>query len=101
LAVLKAIGFPPRRILAAVLGESTLLGLIGGGGGCLGALLVVGQAASGKLNMPYFPTIHVTWVTVGLGVAAGALVGVLAGLPPAGHVALRPVTVTLRDDGGG
>ena len=71
LAVLKAIGFSPRRILAAVLGESTLLGLIGGVVGCLAALLVVGQTAGGRLNMPYFPTIHVTWATVGLGIAAG------------------------------
>jgi putative ABC transport system permease protein len=99
LAVLKAIGFPPRRILAAVLGESTLLGLIGGVIGCLAAVLVVGQTAGGGLSMPYFPTIRVTPATVALGIAAGALVGALAGLPPAGHVARQVVTVTLREEG--
>lgn len=99
LAVLKAIGFPPWRILVAVLTESTLLGLMGGVVGCVAALLAIDPTAGGGLNMPYFPKIQVTPVTVALGIVAGAVVGALAGLPPARRVARQAVAVMLRDEG--
>ena len=100
LAVLKAIGFPPGRLFATVLGESALLGLIGGLLGCVPALIGVGGAAEDSgLSMPYFPVIHVTPATVLLGVAVGVLIGLLSGLGPAWRVARLPVTVTLRDEG--
>jgi putative ABC transport system permease protein len=99
LAVLKAIGFPPWRILATVLGESMLLGLIGGLAGCIAALLAAGSTVGRGLNMPYFPTIQVTPATVALGIGAGVLVGALAGLPPARQVTRQAVTATLRAAG--
>jgi putative ABC transport system permease protein len=98
LAVLKAIGFQPRRIFATVLGESTLLGLIGGVLGCVPAMLSIGSSGNHGLNMPYFPVIYVTPMTVVLGVAVGALIGLVGGVAPAWKVARLPVAVTLRDE---
>ncbi|HVP13619.1 MAG TPA: FtsX-like permease family protein [Phycisphaerae bacterium] len=97
LAVLKAIGYPPRRIFATVLGESALLGFIGGAIGCVPALASMGSAGEG-LSMPYFPVIYVTPATVLLGVAVGALIGLVGGVAPAWKVARLPVSVTLRDE---
>jgi putative ABC transport system permease protein len=99
LAVLKAIGFSPPRLMATVLGESVLLGLIGGVLGCVPALLAAGRSDPQGLSMPYFPIISVAPPTVFLGIGVGVLIGLLAGLVPAGSVARRPVTVTLRDEG--
>jgi putative ABC transport system permease protein len=99
LAVLKAIGYPSRRIFATVLGESALLGLIGGALGCVPALVSIGSSGDRGLGMPFFPVIYVTPATVLLGVAVGIAIGLVGGIAPAWKVARLSVSVTLRDEG--
>lgn len=99
LAVLRAIGYTQGRILTVVLAESTLLGLLGGLIGGLAALTLAGASASDGLSIPYFPAISVSPATALLGLAAGTLAGLLAGVPPARRVTRRPVSRTLRETG--
>jgi len=97
LGVLRAIGFPGRRILATVLGESLLVGVLGGAIGCLPALAVSGRTNELALMMPYFPVLTVSPRTLGVGLAVAVLIGLLAGLPPARAVLRVPVSTTLRE----
>jgi len=96
LAVLRAIGYSQSRLLAATLAESTLLGYLGGLIGVLAAWAVAGGSTTDGLSIPYFPVVSVSPVTALIGLAAGTLAGLLAGFPPARHVARLPVSCTLR-----
>ena len=87
LGVLKAMGFTNLQVLALVLAESCLLGMLGGGLGLgVGWLMVAqGDPTGGLLALFFFPTRD---VLIGLGFACG--LGLLAGLFPAlGAMRLR------------
>ena len=87
LGVLKAMGFPNVQVLALVLAESCLLGMLGGGLGLgIGWLMVAqGDPTGGLLALFFFPTRD---VFIGLGFACG--LGLLAGFFPAiGAMRLR------------
>jgi putative ABC transport system permease protein len=99
LAVLKAMGFSRARILALVVGEAAGLGLLGGVVGCAAALLVFRRSTEAGLSIPFFPVVTVSPALVGLGIAAGAVVGLLAGLLPTRQLARLSVTTMLRDEG--
>ena len=87
LGVLKAMGFTNVQVLALVLAESCLLGLLGGGIGLGAGWLMVAQGdpTGGLLALFFFPTRD---VFIGLGFACG--LGLLAGFFPAlGAMRLR------------
>jgi putative ABC transport system permease protein len=99
IAVLKTLGFPARLVLALVLGESVLIGAIGG---VLGILLgawmigvlphlpIIGDAVRGFPNLYLSPDLAL----LGLGIAL--IIGAAAGLPPAIMAARARVTEILR-----
>ncbi|MBL8114331.1 MAG: ABC transporter permease [Acidobacteria bacterium] len=102
LAVLRALGFPRRAIVALVLGEGLLLGLAGGLLGLglfvllapwLKAVLLATPMAFLAASMRVYPGI----LALGFGVAVG--VGGLAGLVPAIRSARRPIADGLRQVG--
>ena len=81
LAVLKTIGFSNRSVLWLVLGESVLLGVLGGAIGLGFAELLVPVVSAGSGGMIQLPgLLPQTWA-MGLGLAA--LIGVVVGLLPA------------------
>lgn len=96
IAVLKAIGFSRGRILALVLGESFLIGLLGGtlgvGIGCL--FLQVLNGASPQL-FPFAIWEMAGWWLVWL-LAVAAAIGIVAGIVPAVRAAQLSVVRGLR-----
>lgn len=81
IAVLRTIGFTPRRVFGLVLGESLLLALIGGLLGLLGAFafsFALEQALAGRIGAVVFSS----GIAL-IGVALMALLGFLTGLLPA------------------
>jgi putative ABC transport system permease protein len=102
LAVLRALGFPRRAIVALVLGEGLLIGLAGGLLG-LGLFVLLAPWLKAELlatpmaflaaSMRIYPGI----LALGFGVAVG--VGGLAGLVPAIRSARRPIADGLRQVG--
>lgn len=96
LALLRAVGFPRRRIAAAVAGEALLIGLLGGLIGCVAATALSGQPLAAALGVPYFPVVSISPLGVVLGVGVGAAIGLLAALGPVATVARLPVASTLR-----
>ena len=97
LAVLKAIGFSTRAILATIVGESALVGLIGGVLGCLPALLAFGLSAGAGLSMPYFPTLSVSPISVAGGMGAALCIGLAAAVLPARQIARLSAAQALRN----
>jgi putative ABC transport system permease protein len=99
IAVLKTVGFPAGLILALVLGESLLIGAIGG---VLGILLgawaigilpylpIIGDAVRGFPHLSLSPDLAL------IGLAVALLIGAAAGLPPAIMAARARVTEILR-----
>lgn len=84
IAVLKAIGFSKQRVLALVLGESTMIALIGGILGIAGGLGVLHLVSSVPIAAALFPipvlALIGPWLVGLLMVAAG--IGLLSGLVP-------------------
>jgi putative ABC transport system permease protein len=99
IAVLKTVGFPAGLILALVLGESMLIGAIGG---VLGILLgawaigilpylpIIGDAVRGFPHLALAPDLAL------IGLAVAVAIGAAAGLPPAIMAARARVTEILR-----
>jgi putative ABC transport system permease protein len=86
IGVLKTLGFPSRLVMGLILGESALLGALGGGIGILlgwfmirvlPELPMIGDAVRG------FPDLGLSPAIAGVGFTTGLLLGVLAGLAPA------------------
>lgn len=95
LAVLKAVGFSDRAVLALVMAESLLLAAIGGGLGLIGAKLfevAVGDPTHGML--PYF---YLSVPPILTGLALTLAVGAASGILPAvGAMRLRVVDALRR-----
>lgn len=94
LAVLKALGFDERRIVAMVMGESVLVTALGAAFGlALGWLLVSGLYAALARFMPAF---QLTASAMLLGVALAVGLGALAGVWPAAQAMRLRVVDALR-----
>ncbi len=80
LAVLKAVGFTDRGVLALVLAESCLLAMVGGFLGLAAAWMITsrGDPTGGMLQVFYFPTRDLV-----AGIVLVVLLGLVAGLLPA------------------
>lgn len=97
IALMGAIGSTPRQIMAALLIENVVLGLIAGGLGWFvaGFLAPSLQIGIGRALGPQDPS----WSAFGLVVCLAVIVGLLtaATIVPARSAARRPVTDVLRD----
>jgi putative ABC transport system permease protein len=97
--VLRAIGFPPARILGFIVGESLLIAVVGGVLGIAVTSLVINHAVgplmaenmSGAFANFFTPS----WV-FGVAVGAAAVLGLIAGVLPAVLASRLKITDALR-----
>jgi putative ABC transport system permease protein len=97
IGILRAVGWPPRRVMAMVLGEATLLALAAAA--CGTAIAVVGMQGltlSPKVNGFVEP--HVHWSVVLTGTGITVLIGLVGGAYPAFRAARLLPTEALRHD---
>ena len=80
MAVLKVLGFQPRHVLALVLGEAILVGLLAGG---MAAFLSWAGIGNLKLQIAFFGAFIVPWKALVLGPALGVVVSLLGSIGPA------------------
>jgi putative ABC transport system permease protein len=97
IGILRAVGWPPRRVIGMVLGESVLLGLIAGVLGTVGAVgatyaLTRFPQVNGFIEAGVSPAVAVR------GFGLTVLIGILGGLYPAVRAALLLPTEAIRHD---
>ncbi|MCX7011526.1 MAG: FtsX-like permease family protein [Candidatus Sumerlaeota bacterium] len=94
-AILKAIGYPRQTILGLILGESTLIGLLGVG---LGILLAagLGHMDVNAMTMGFLPFFKPPWSVYGMAVAVSAGIGFFSGLFPALQASGMTITEAMR-----
>jgi putative ABC transport system permease protein len=98
-AVLKTIGFTPRKILGLYIGEAVAVALMGG---LLGSLLAAGlvEAVAKAPGMGFlFLGMHVTLLTFLLAILVAAAVGLLSSVIPAYNAAKVSIVEGLRHIG--
>jgi putative ABC transport system permease protein len=94
IAVMRTLGFQQRTIFALVAGEGLMVAFAGGVvGAVLARVLVTGSnlGAGG-----FIPDFHVSTANVGIGIALGALIGLVAGVIPATMAARLKIVDALR-----
>jgi putative ABC transport system permease protein len=100
IGTLRALGFPPFRIVTAFLAESVALALVGGVIGCALALPVHGLS-TGTTNFSSFSEVafkfKITPVLLAGGLLFSAVMGAVGGLLPAIRAARIPVARALRE----
>jgi putative ABC transport system permease protein len=99
IAVMRALGFGAIAVVFSFLVEALLISFVGGALGCL-AVLPLNGYTTGALNWQTFSHLAFAFkITPGLltgGIIFALAMGVVGGLLPAIHAALRPVAATLR-----
>ncbi len=80
MAVLKVLGFQPRHVLALVLGEAVLVGLLAGAMAAFLSWLGIGNL---KLQIAFFGAFIVPWQALVLGPLLGVFVSVFGSIGPA------------------
>lgn len=93
IAVLKAIGFPERLVLALMLTEFTLLAILGGALGVFGAQFIFHVVDMAKVTQGFLQNFHIHAVTIAECLGAAAAVGLIAG----GWPALRSASMSVVD----
>jgi putative ABC transport system permease protein len=97
--VLRAIGFPPARIVGFIIGESLLIAVVGGVLGVAVTSLVINHAVGPLMaeNMSgAFANFFTPGWVFGVALAAAAVLGLVAGTLPALLVTPRKITDALR-----
>ena len=99
IGTLRALGFSRVSILSAFVMESTFLAVVGGALGCLIALPANGMtSAAGGANFAEVAfAFRISTFALGVGIAFGAVMGVVGGLLPAVKAARLPITTALRE----
>jgi putative ABC transport system permease protein len=97
IGILRAVGWPPRRVLRMILGEATLLSLIAAAVGTAGAwvglhLLTLSPKVNGFIEGRLAP------VVIAEGIAITLLIGLLGGMFPAFRAARFLPTEAIRHD---
>lgn len=93
-ATLKALGFPPRFVVALLFGESLLIAVIGGALGLLATFPAVAGIAHALGS--FLPAFHITTLTMGLQIGAALLVGTVAAAWPAWRMSHIDIVSGLR-----
>ena len=93
-ATLKALGFPPRFVVALLFGESLLIAVIGGALGLLATFPAVAGIAHALGS--FLPAFHITPLTMGLQLGAALLVGTVAAAWPAWRMSHIDIVSGLR-----
>jgi putative ABC transport system permease protein len=97
--VLRAIGFPPARILGFIVGESLLIAVVGGVLGIAVTSLVinhaVGPVMAANMSGAFANFFTPSWV-FGVAVGAAAVLGLIAGVLPAVLASRLKITDALR-----
>lgn len=93
-ATLKALGFPPRFVVALLFGESLLIAVIGGALGLLATFPAVAGIAHALGS--FLPAFHITPLTMGLQIGAALLVGTVAAAWPAWRMSHIDIVSGLR-----
>lgn len=83
IAILKALGFGRRKILALLASEAVVITLSGGVVGTLVARLVFTYVNIASLSQNVFQSLEVDWGTIALGLLASTLVGLISASVPA------------------
>jgi putative ABC transport system permease protein len=94
IGLLKALGFPDRRILGLVLCESLAIALVGGLSGLLVGAILIGR---GDPTGGMLPAFYLSPLGIGVGVLCALTLGIVAGLIPAIHAVRLTTGVALRD----
>jgi putative ABC transport system permease protein len=97
--VLRAIGFQPGHVFTFVLGESVLVGLLGGAFGILLAYPLIQMALGGMLEQnfgQFFPYFRIPATTAMIAIGISVALGALAALLPAYRASRLQVTEALR-----
>jgi putative ABC transport system permease protein len=101
IATLRALGFGAAAVVAALMIESLLLALLGGGVGALLSYLAFDNFRAATMNWQSFSQVTFAFaVTPALllqGVIWAALIGLLGGLFPAIRAARQPIASALRE----
>ena len=95
LALLKAIGFQPRHVVALILGEAATLGALGALGGCGGAYAAFGGTGF-SLGIGMLSGLAVRPTTLAYGLCVSVLVSMAASVVPAWRVLGLRVAEGLR-----
>lgn len=98
IAVLKALGFPPRMVLALLLGESTLLAATGGVLGVLGfwgLAHLIFDVWGFRIPMMWFTLVPPRWLVAAMWLSSIAL-GFASGIIPAAGAIRKPIVEGLR-----
>jgi len=98
IGTLRALGWRRRRILVMVLGESTLLGVVGGVIGCLIGAAVIGPL--GQVPALSFLQGRLTWPLVAQGMLTAIVLGAVGGIYPARWASRLLPIEALRYEGG-
>lgn len=101
--ILKTLGFAPSQILGMILGESALIGLVGGTIGCAIAIfLSAGIAHAARHGSPYVQSLRsfaLTPLSVLLTVLAALVISALSAFAPAVSAARTSVVASLKHTG--
>jgi putative ABC transport system permease protein len=99
IAVMRALGFSAFAVVFSFLVEALLISFVGGAIGCL-AVLPLNGFTTGAMNWQTFSHLAFAFkITPGLltgGMIFALMMGLVGGLLPAFHAALRPVAAALR-----
>ncbi|MBZ5497550.1 MAG: FtsX-like permease family protein [Acidobacteriia bacterium] len=96
IGILKALGFKKAHVLSLLIGESTLLAMMGALIGSLGAKALFSRFKISSFTAGFVQRFNVTMGTVALCAAIGLFVGVVAAGVPAWQAARRQVVDALR-----
>jgi len=97
IGILRAVGWPPMRVILMVLGEAVLLSLAAAAGGtAIAAVGLQGLTLAPKVNGFIEPHIH--WSVVLLGMGITVMIGLLGGAYPAYRASRLLPTEAIRHD---
>jgi len=96
IAVLKALGFTPGRVVALIVAESLITALAAGLVGCVGLRLLFEDVLGRPTVLRFFPNFSPSWDTVARGMLIAMGIGVVSAILPALFAARVEVARGLR-----
>ncbi|WP_454296144.1 ABC transporter permease [Salana multivorans] len=99
-AMLRAVGASPSQVFASILVQAAVVGLVGSAIGLAGGLALVEglKAFLAAIGMGLGGSVPVDATTVGVSIAVGTLVSIVAAAVPARRAALVPPVEAMREE---